>query len=227
MTFPVNDTKNAHDYLLKIGEIVVQFARVTRAPRLPDGARETDVEHSFHLALSATELAATYFPELDTGVVAQFGLVHDLPEVYSGDVWTFGISDEDRAKKEQAEREATEKLLHELPPYMSQLLARYESQKEPEAVFVRFVDKFLPAIINFWSKEAGTFLDDYDGHDRVQLHARTQQWLAELKAKFPDYPFLHDVLEMIDASSEESVYAHAAKSTSTYLNSETSSQPVQ
>jgi len=34
---------------------------------------------------------------------------------------------------------------------------------------------------------------------------------AELKKKFPDYPFLHDVLEMIDETSEESVYAHSSK----------------
>ena len=208
-----DDVKNAHDYLLKIGEVVVEFSRVTRAPRFPDGARETDVEHSFHLALSATELAATYFPELDAGLIAQFSLVHDLPEMYTGDVWTFGISDEDRAKKEAAERKATEKLLKELPPYLAKLLERYESQREPEAVFVRFIDKFLPAVVNFWSKEACTFLDDYDGHDRTLLHERTQQWLADLKAKFPDYPFLHDVLEMVDASSEESIYTYAAKST--------------
>jgi len=199
----------AHNYMLVLGELVTKFARITRAPRFPDGARETDVEHSFHLALSATELAATYFPELDTGLIAQFSLVHDLPEVNVGDVWTFGISAEDRAKKEEAERESTEKLLKELPPYTASLLKRYEDQKEREAVFVRFVDKMLPAIINYWSKEAGTFLDDYNGHDRSELHARTQQWIAELKIRFPEYPFLHDLLEMLDATSEEEVFHHA------------------
>ena len=202
---------DAHDYMLVLGELVTKFARVTRAPRFPDGERETDVEHSFHLALSATELAASYFPELDTGLVAQFSLVHDLPEVNVGDVWTFGISAEDRAKKEEAERESTERLLKELPPYTASLLKRYEDQKEQEAVFVRFVDKMLPAIINYWSKEAGTFLDDYKGHDRAQLHARTQQWISELKARFPEYPFLHDVLEMLDTTSEEEVFAYVKK----------------
>ncbi len=209
-----NNVKAAHDNLLVIGELVTKFARVTRAPRFPDGLRETDVEHSFHLALSATELAAIYFPELDAGLIAQFSLVHDLPEVHVGDVWTFGISDEDRAKKEHAEGIATEKLLKTLPPHTAQLLERYEKQNEEEAVFVRFVDKFLPAIINYWSKEEGTFLDDYDGHNRVQFHERTQQWIADLKKKFPDYPFLHDVLEMIDETSEESVYAYSSRKSS-------------
>jgi len=203
-----NSAEEAHDYLLNLGELVTKFARITRSTRLPDGASETDVEHSFHLALSATELAANYFPELDTGLIAQFSLVHDLPEVNVGDLSTFDITDDDRMKKEQAEHASTKKLLKELPPYTAKLLKRYEDQIEKEAVFVRFVDKMLPAIINYWSKEATTFLDDYDGHDRVQLHERTQQWLSDLKTRFPEYPFLHDVLEMLDASSEESIYAH-------------------
>ena len=130
----VDPTKQAHDYMLVIGKLVIDFARVTRAPRLPDGARETDVEHSFHLGLSATELAGTYFPDLDAGLVAQFSLVHDLPEVYVGDVWTFGISPEDRAKKEQDEKQATLRLLKELPPNTANLLERYEKQIEKEAL---------------------------------------------------------------------------------------------
>ncbi len=208
---PSENVEEAHNHLLALGELVIKFARVTRAPRFPDGARETDVEHSFHLALSATELAASYFPALDAGLVAQFSLVHDLPEVNVGDVWTFGISNEDREKKEAAERESTKKLLKELPPHTASLLKRYEDQEEKEALFVRFVDKMLPAIINYWSKEAGSFLDDYNGHDRVELHRRTQQWLSELTSRFPQYPFLHSVLEMLDSTSEESVFAHLKK----------------
>lgn len=205
----ISKVEEAHDYLLVLGELVTKFARVTRAPRMPDGARETDVEHSFHLALSATELAGTYFPDLDVGLVAQFSLVHDLPEVYAGDVWTFGISEVDRTKKEAAEKNATKQLLTELPPHTAHLLKRYEAQKENEALFVRFVDKFLPAIINYFAKEASTFLNDYDGHNRSELHARTQQWIMDLKTRFPEYPFLHNILEMLDATSEESVYSNS------------------
>jgi len=115
-----SDVKEAHDYMLFIGELVTKFSRISRAPRMPDGTRESDVEHSVHLALSATELAATYFPELDAGLVGQFSVVHDLPEVYVGDVWTFGISQADRTKKEENERIATQRLVHELPPYTAQ-----------------------------------------------------------------------------------------------------------
>lgn len=205
-----SDVNDAHDSMLLLGEIVTTFARVSRAPRMPDGTRESDVEHSYHLAISATELAATYFPELDHGLIAQFSLVHDLPELHIGDVWTFGISDEDRLKKEAAEKLETEKLLKILPPHTARLLERYEAQAEPEAVFVRFVDKMLPAIINYWGKGATTFKEDYDAHDRDKLHARSKEWNESLIKKFPEYPFLHELLMLIDASSEEAVYGQVA-----------------
>lgn len=203
-----DNVRTAHDQMIYLGGLVSRFARVYRGPRMPDGTRESDVEHSFHLALSATELAATYFPELDAGLVAQYSLVHDLPEVYAGDVWTFGITQADRDKKEAAEADATERLMKELPPHTAQLLKRYESQSDAEALFVRFVDKMLPAVINYWAKEASTFKEDYDAHDRTELHKRTQAWMDELKTRFPKYPFLHQLLERLDETSEEAVYTH-------------------
>lgn len=208
MTAHSNDpVANAHDQMIFLGGLVTRFACVSRAPRMPDGTRESDLEHSYHLALSATELAATYFPELDVGLVARYSLVHDLPELYAGDVWTFGITPEDRDKKEADEAAATERLLKELPPHTAQLLKRYESQSDQEALFVRFVDKMLPAVINYWAKDASTFKVDYNAHDREELHRRTQLWIHELKTRFPEYPFLHHLLERLDETSEDAVYS--------------------
>lgn len=73
-------TQTAHDYMLLLGALSVAFSDVERAPRYPNGKRESDVEHSFHLAVSAVELAADFYPELDVGLVSQFSLVHDIPE---------------------------------------------------------------------------------------------------------------------------------------------------
>ena len=157
----INEANEAHDHLLSLGDVTVRLSEIERAPRYIDGDRETDVEHSFHLALSATELAASYYPELDVGLVSQFSLVHDLPEIYAGDVWTFNISDENLIKKIAAEKEALERLVKELPPYAAHLLTRYEEQLEPEARFVRFVDKLLPSVINVIASETSTFKEDH------------------------------------------------------------------
>jgi putative hydrolase of HD superfamily len=198
--------QQAHDYLLALGNVSVRFAQVERAPRYPDGDRETDVEHSFHLALSTIELAANYYPELDTGLITQFSLVHDLPELYTGDVWTFNISDEDRAKKELTEKAAIDQLLDELPPHVAQLLERYEAQQEPEARFVRFVDKILPAIINIMAGDANTFKEDYGINTVEQLNAGREARTAKLQAMFPEFQFIHLVRDLISKTSAEHVF---------------------
>lgn len=201
-----DNAQQAHDYLLDLGKLNVRFANVERAPRYPSGDRENDVEHSFHLALSAVELAADYYPELDVGLVAQYSLVHDLPESYTGDVWTFGISDEDRTKKELAEGKATERLLHELPPHIAQLLKRYEEQTEPEARFVRFVDKLMPAIINIMAGEANSFIEDHGINSIEELYAGHEARAEKLQKMFPEFQFIHMVRELISKTSAEHVF---------------------
>lgn len=197
----LGQARQAHDHLLVLGRVTTQFATVERAPRYPDGHRETDVEHSFHLALSAVELAATYHPDLDVGLVAQFSVVHDLPELYTGDVWTFGISVEDRAAKEAAEKEATARLLKELPPYTAQLLARYEQQEELEARFVRFVDKVLPSIINIMAGDANTFSQDYGMRSRADVLRQREARTAQLRELFPEFEFVHMVRDLLSKTS--------------------------
>lgn len=186
--------------LLSIGTLSVQFSDVKRAPRYPDGSRESDVEHSFHLGLSAIELASEHYPELDVGLVAQFSLIHDLPELHTGDVRTYDISDEDRQKKEEAEQQAIKRLLTDLPPCLSDLLRRYEDQEESEARFVRLVDKLMPGVINIIASEASTFFEDY-GQDTVEgLRHKIAKKHRLLSAMFPEFPIILDLkLEVSEA----------------------------
>jgi len=200
------DVQQAHDYLLSIGDICVRFTEVKRAPRYPNGSRESDVEHSFHLALSAAELAADYYPELDTGLVAQFSLLHDLPELYSGDVWTINISDEDRQKKEVAEEAATKRLINELPPHTAKLLLRYEKQQEPEARFVRFVDKLLPDIIIIVANEASSFKEDHGISDAESLNIISEAFALKLKSMFPEFEFLHLIRDQVSKTSSSHLF---------------------
>lgn len=206
LALDLNDAQTAHDYLFALGDITVRLSNIERAPRYPDGDRETDVEHSFHLTLSAVELAATYFPHLDTGLVAQFSAVHDLPEIYAGDVWTFNISEHKLAQKILSEKEASSKLINELPPYTATLLSRYEEQVEPEARFVRFVDKLMPAIINVLAGEANTFKQDYGIIDIDDLKKGVAERTARLQAMFPEFPFIHLVDELVSKTSHNYVF---------------------
>ncbi|MBP7775210.1 MAG: HD domain-containing protein [Candidatus Saccharimonas sp.] len=191
------------DEAIELGRIATRFARVERAPRMPDGRRETDVEHSFHLGLTAAEWAARFYPELDQGLISQFANVHDLVEVYTGDVWTFAISDEDRVLKEQNEHIALARLLEELPDYTADILRRYEAQTEPEARFVRLVDKCVPGIINIVGIARSTFLDDYKVDDvQILIDERIKQ-MARLKQMFPEFPAIFEIRNAISQAAQE------------------------
>jgi putative hydrolase of HD superfamily len=198
--------KQAHDDLLIIGDFTMRFAQVYRAPRYSNGDRENDAEHSFHLALSAAELAADYYPELDIGLVTQFSLVHDLPEVYSGDVWTIGISEENRSKKEAAEKIANQKLVKELPMHIAQLLTRYEKQQEPEARFVRFVDKLMPDIIHIIDGEASTFKEDHKITELDKLEEIDVLFTEKLQSMFPEFKFIHRVRKLILKTFKQKIF---------------------
>lgn len=198
--------RTATEHLLALGKIATGFARVQRMPRYPDGARETDAEHSYHLALSAVELAATFLPDLNTGLVAQFSLVHDLPELYTGDVSTFNISESDRTKKEQAEEASLKRLLHELPPHTAALLERYEKQEDAEARFVRFVDKVMPPIINLVAEGATTLKEDYDIESLSALHEIQGRQASRLQEMFPEFPFVQSIWDMVIADREQNLF---------------------
>jgi putative hydrolase of HD superfamily len=207
-TFNSEHAQQAHDDLLKIGELVVNFAKVERATYYPNGQPENDNEHSFHLALSAIEMASAYHPELNTGLIAEFSLVHDLPEVYAGDIPTFNITPEARLAKEAAEQVATERLLKELPPYLAQLLKRYEEQVEPEARFVRFIDKLLPAIIHSVAADANkvVFKETYGMKTIEDIQAGRHERTALLQKMFPEFQFVHIVRELVSQTSRDRIY---------------------
>ena len=200
--------RQAHDDLLKLGDMSVRMAAIERAVHYPPGRPENDAEHSFHLALSAVEMAAEYYPELDVGLVAQFSIVHDLAEIHTGDVPTFGISPEKRAAKEAAEKLSVKRLLKELPPHTAQLLKRYEDQTEPEAKFVRFIDKLLPAVIHAIATGANkdVFQKTYGLKSSKDLQTGIDERIALLQQMFPEFELIHAVHDLVSATSNERLF---------------------
>lgn len=141
-------TRNISAVALQLGKVAMDFAQVERIPRYHTGERESDVEHSYMLGLVACELADTLELDLNMGLVSQFAMVHDLIELKTGDVNTFNLSDEQLQQKQFLEKQALHQLLNELPPYIGRLVERYEHQTEPEARFVKVVDKILPFVVD-------------------------------------------------------------------------------
>lgn len=174
---------------LHLGALAMQFARVERVPRYEDGERESDAEHSFMLALVATELSHHLFPDsLDQGKISQYAMVHDLIELKTGDVSTFGISAQSLAEKEKNEHEALDELLQELPSYTKSLVIAYESQKDKESRFVRAVDKNLPLVVDIVGQGRRVMQEDHNIHSVPSLLACQETVHQRMHDRFSEFP---------------------------------------
>lgn len=196
----------AFDQALELATVCVEFAGVERAPRLPNGRCENDAEHSYNLSMVAQFLAAEYYPHLDLGLVAQLSGVHDLPEVYTGDVRTFDISEEDYAKKEAAEDAAVDQLEFRLPGPIFMLLKTYRQQALPEARFVRSVDKLMPGFVNIIGVNASTFKEDYNSPDVQTFLNKVAVRTEELAGLLSEFPLLLALRYYLDQHVAEVLY---------------------
>ncbi|HNX01070.1 MAG TPA: HD domain-containing protein [Candidatus Cloacimonadota bacterium] len=102
---------------------------------------ESVADHSFSTAMMAWIIALESFPELDADKVLKMAIVHELGEIYTGDITPQDqVSLED---KHQMEEESVCKVLDKLP-HGSQLKAlweEFENGSTKEAEFVRQIDK--------------------------------------------------------------------------------------
>lgn len=184
---------------LQVCSLTDSFSRVERIPRLTDGRRENDVEHSFALALLAPEIAKLAGEdELDIDKIRQFALVHDLLEVKVGDVATFDLTADQLEEKARLEQIAKEELISELPLGLAKVFEEYEAQDTREAVFVRVVDKLLPVAVDTTGDGVRVMREDYGVHTPDQLaqsHAELNERLAKkFGSDFPNLMKVHRAL---------------------------------
>lgn len=112
--------------------------------------RETDAEHSWHIAVMAM-LLATYAPEgADVNRCVKMCLVHDLVEIYAGD--TFCYDENASMDKEERENLAADKLFSSLPEKdaeeLRSLWVEFDKQQTPDALFCASLDRLQPFMHN-------------------------------------------------------------------------------
>ena len=132
--------------------LIDKMKSVYRQTLLADKSRrETDAEHSWHIALMAM-LFSEFAPEgVDRERVIKMCLVHDLVEIYAGD--TFCYDKKAGEDKKEREMRAAEKLFSVLPEKdgkeLKKLWLEFEEQETPDAIFSASLDRFQPLINNF------------------------------------------------------------------------------
>jgi putative hydrolase of HD superfamily len=149
------------DAVTELGGLAVRFAGIDRTCCYwPDQAtRESDTDHTVMIAWIAPALAARLYPgRLDTGLVTEFAVLHDAVEVFCGDTPTLRITPAERTAKAEREHAAAEEWRRRFAsrfPWLADRLLRYEQQQEPEARFVRAVDKFMPRVLHMGDRCKG------------------------------------------------------------------------
>lgn len=85
--------------MLSILHTAEKLKTVTRHSWLSDGRHESVAEHSWRLALMAF-LLEDQFPEADMGKVIRMCLIHDLGEIFTGDIPAFYKKESDSVTEE-------------------------------------------------------------------------------------------------------------------------------
>lgn len=183
---------------LDLGLIAMEFSRIERVPRYADAERENNAEHSYMLALVAPEICDALRLPLDVGLVSQYATVHDLIELETSDVPTFLVTEDEQLQKEINEQAALDRLMQRLPRYTRNMLSRYEAQVDPEARFVRYVDKLLPIVVDFIGAGQRVMREDYGVDTLEQLQACHRHLHERLVKKFgEEFPALDIAHELL------------------------------
>jgi len=134
-------------------KMIFQFARIDRATMSPEGIKESDTDHTVMMSVLSCAIAEKFYKDLDIGLVAQFAIVHDLLEVYTGDFDTFKTINNDKlfTDKKVLEEESLVKMrtrFDNIYPWIPNMIERYEALDTKEARFVKTLDKIIPKFTN-------------------------------------------------------------------------------
>lgn len=150
------------------------------------GRQESTAEHSWRLALLAALFLEEY-PELDGKRVLLMCLIHDLGELYDGDISAASLPDE--KQKHEEEQKAVERLFSLLPEKertsLQEIWKEYNDNTTPEAHLVKALDKAETILQHNQGKNP----PDFDYEFNLQYGAayfREDGRMAALREKLDD-----------------------------------------
>lgn len=152
------------NFLFEIDEL----KSVLRKTKLYNGSRfENSAEHSWNLAMGVMLFHEMSNEPIDLNKAIKMALIHDVVEIYSGDVFLYDPGHDNSAE----EVEAAHKIFALVPdlPLMEELKAlwfEFEERKTSEAKFVKALDRFLPLTQN-WKTEGYSWKENGIRYEQV------------------------------------------------------------
>lgn len=146
---------------LAIVHCIAGLKERTRHAWMKSGRQESVAEHSWRMALMAYFLRDE-FPTVDLTRVLLMALLHDMGEVFTGDIPTFEKTDADHAR----EHELRDEWIDALPaPYAAEvrsLFTEMDAMETEEAKIVKALDR-MEAVITHNEGDPHTWLPlEYD-----------------------------------------------------------------
>ena len=171
---------------------------VTRHCDTSAGRRESVAEHCWRLSLMAA-LLRPQLPDFDMERVIELCLVHDLGELFTGDVPAFEKTEADRARERALCRAWVDALPEALRERMTLLRAELEAGQTGEAKLCRALDR-LEALIQHNEADIATWLPlEYDLQQTYGLSdCAFDPWINALRQEVLD-----ESLEKIAAEAGE------------------------
>jgi putative hydrolase of HD superfamily len=179
--------------LLKLLDYLHQVEKLKstlRFSKTKSGRQESSAEHSWRMALLTYELIELFDLKIDTLRCLKLALVHDLPEVITGDFPAYKVAtgEIDSNHKKQLTNDAIQQLADFLPDSRSRdlisLIQEFEKQETLEAKFVKAIDK-IESLIQYIEMGHENF---HPLHDFAAFY--TDKYLT-------DFPDLHPMVLLI------------------------------
>ena len=139
--------------------------------------RETDAEHSWHMAVMAYLLREYANEQVDISRVMLMCLIHDLVEIDAGD--TYAYDTENQKTRKEREDKAKDRIFSLLPDEQkaefTALFEEFETNETAEARFAHAMDNLQPLLLNNsndgkdWRKHSVCAEQVYRRHTQTKL----------------------------------------------------------
>ena len=144
---------------------------------------ESVADHSFSTTILAWLIAEKYFPELDLVKIIQYSLIHEIGEIYAGDITPADIITD--TEKYELEIASVKKVFSKLKngnKYIN-LWKEFEKAENKEAKFIKQIDKLEMALqAHFYEDKLDLNLEDFkDSAKQVLSDKILKELLQSLK----------------------------------------------